>query len=331
MLLLPPPLFLLCVRRYVYYAGVELDPDPDAAKDLLFVLKIRRNAASTVFKTLIPMIANALVITLTTTMGNNPRLKVIVASTAGAIIMLNPTVLGLPSNVQGVPFLQSIVIIHIVISLVLLLYTLRCFVIDKYYESTLIGESKNYHASSTGVWKKHAAVHTKWADALADQSLSAQSPPPAMPRAGQPPLAQGQVHVTVDDPAGPSKPSQEEEGGFDTQRAIVELLVALPSLFHRQDPTRPPTIWTPFGVPQPQIMPKYGKALATRKKIDRQLVWIVPLLASVLTLKAGPQAESRLTGPTPSLRFSVGHYSQFLFAWSIDLVIYFGVTPSEPQ
>ena len=311
MLLLPPPLFLLCVRRYVYYAGVELDPDPDAAKDLLFVLKIRRNAASTVFKTLIPMIANALVITLTTTMGNNPRLKVIVASTAGAIIMLNPTVLGLPSNVQGVPFLQSIVIIHIVISLVLLLYTLRCFVIDKYYESTLIGESKNYHASSTGVWKKHAAVHTKWADALADQSLSAQSPPPAMPRAGQPPLAQGQVHVTVDDPAGPSKPSQEEEGGFDTQRAIVELLVALPSLFHRQDPTRPPTIWTPFGVPQPQIMPKYGKALATRKKIDRQLVWIVPLLASVLTLKAGPQAESRLTGPTPSLRFSVGHSLSF--------------------
>ena len=80
------------------------------------------------------------------------------------------------------------------------------------------------------------------------------------------------------------------------QQAVT---LSLPALIVRQDPTRPPKIWTPFGVPQPQILPKYASILQLRKKTDRHLVWMIPLA--------------------------------YLIAWSLDLIIYFAIPPSEPQ
>ena len=51
------------------YAAVELDAsDPTA---IVFVLKIKRNSQSIIYKCFIPMIANAIVVMLTATMGND--------------------------------------------------------------------------------------------------------------------------------------------------------------------------------------------------------------------------------------------------------------------
>ena len=62
----------------VQYAAVELDAsDPTA---IVFVLEIKRNAQSVIYKCFIPMIANALVVMLSATLGDDTRLQVPVLS-----------------------------------------------------------------------------------------------------------------------------------------------------------------------------------------------------------------------------------------------------------
>lgn len=284
----------------VYYGAVEQDPDDERV--LIFVLKIARNAASTIFKVFIPAFANALVVVLTSTMNNEQRLKVLVLSLLASATMLNPSFLGLPEGVQGVPFIQSIIIIHFCVAGLLLAYTMGVFVTDMLYDKTVEDEKKKYTKTTKAVWKQHAAVYNKWADLMLP-------PPPVPPVAvGAPgaPVRQNQIHVALaqPDPADEKKKgndddaSKEAEGGVDLQRATAEILLSLPALFHRQDPTRPPTIWTPFGVPQPQILPKYGRILQFRQDFERHFIWVLPAL--------------------------------YILLWSLVLVIYFGVTPSEP-
>lgn len=302
----------------VYHAAVKLDPDDPLG--LIFELKVQRNAVSTIFKCIIPSIANAFLVMLATTLPTGARLKVLALSIVAASAMLNPNFLGLPGDVQGVPFVQSLPIVHMIITFIALAYTLRNMLWDIAYESKVLAEVKKYHKETTGVWKgvgvktwkkyveliqagdgnldlqfvqglstpKEVQVEIAKSDGttgpLTSTTDSANLPPPS---ASQPPPKVAKDVV--------AEPPQE----IDWQKALVELLVAMPPLFLRKDPTRPETIWTPWKEPQPQILPKYGKHLAARKHQDIQCIKIAPAL--------------------------------FAIAWFVDVLIYFAFTPSEPE
>ena len=66
-----------------------------------------------------------------------PRLQVVALSIVAASSMLNPSFLGLPLNVQGVPFVQSVVIIHIGIAGLVLVYLFAMRLIDKRFELSI--------------------------------------------------------------------------------------------------------------------------------------------------------------------------------------------------
>lgn len=74
---------------------------------------------------------------------------------------------------------------------------------------------------------------------------------------------------------------------------MVELLLGLPALFHRTDPTRP------IDCPKSDLPPSYVKSITTRKKWDK--IWS----KSVLLL--------------------------YLVLWALDVVIYFFILPSGAQ
>ena len=92
---------------------------------------------TTVFKCLIPSLANAIVLSLATSLPPASRLQVVALSIVAASSMLNPSFLGLPLNVQGVPFVQSIVIIHIGIAGFVLVYLFTMRLIDKRFELSI--------------------------------------------------------------------------------------------------------------------------------------------------------------------------------------------------
>jgi len=346
----------------VYYAAVERYPG--RPRSLVFVLKIERNAGSTIFKCLIPMFANALVVQLGATMSNTHRLQILVLSLLAAATMLNPSFLGLPENVQGIPFIQSLVIIHILLTTCVMVYALRIFITDMAYELIVLSEQKKYMGETKAVWKRHAARHNKWAELIMTDDWPGPTPTPTGPApaaaaqkdstgaaraaakdsAGEVSAVAVQIQVEPDGgdelltmvggdasaggtpPAASPAPVQHtvapttkassanatpaatataaaSAASFDVQRAMLEVLVGLPALFHRQDPTRPPTIWGPnltddFKLPQPAFLPAYSKKLAVRKLNDQRLTWIVPTV--------------------------------FTTFWLIDIIIYFAIPPYEP-
>lgn len=304
----------------VYRAAVVLDPDDPLG--LIFELRVQRNAVSTIFKCIIPSIANAFLVMLATTMPTGSRIKVLALSIVAAGAMLNPHFLGLPSDVQGVPFVQSLPIIHMIITFFALAYTGRNMLWDIAYERRrVLAEIKKYHKETTGVWKgvgvktwkkyveliqaengnldlqfvqglsvpKDVQVEIAKDTTSARRAVHAQAPESA----DLPPSAASQTPPVVAEEVVKEPPQQ-----IDWQKALVELLVAMPPLFLRKDPTRPETIWLPWKEPQPQILPNYGKHLKQRKHTDIECIKIFPIL--------------------------------FFVAWSLDILIYFAFTPSEP-
>ena len=274
----------------IYSATVKDTPDHGT---LIFELKVARQSMTTVFKVLIPMLANALLIMLSASMGSSSRLTIVSLSIVGAGTMLNPSFLGLPDNTQGIPFVQSLVIIHMVVAMILMADSLQAVVIDYIYEPKVDDETKAYKKSMDDVWKSNAAVYGKWAKRLGN-TLAADDVKTM--ELASPRLDKGDNRARVG-VAPPEEPQQELQQAStderaDMQRAMVELLVALPSLFHRQDPTRPPSIWTPNKELRPGFVPAYNRHILKRSAGQRKLVWAIPLL--------------------------------YLTLWILDLIIYFG-------
>ena len=53
----------------------------------------------------------------------------------------------MPANLEGnalVPFMQSMIIIHFTVTIMLLLYTLCFYVVDRYYASAVSREQSKY-------------------------------------------------------------------------------------------------------------------------------------------------------------------------------------------
>ena len=88
-----------------------------------FKVVLARQATSTMFKVLLPVLVNALIIVLSSRMASASRLKVLALSTVAAATMLNPAFLGLPDDTQGVPFVMALVIGHLAITFLMLVST----------------------------------------------------------------------------------------------------------------------------------------------------------------------------------------------------------------
>ena len=81
-------------------------------------------------------------------------------------------------------------------------------------------------------------------------------------------------------------------------KATVELLLGLPALFHRQDPSRPPSIYNPFGELRPGHIPPYNKILLKRGDLQNLFEGVIPIM--------------------------------YLLLWAIDIFVYFVVVDGEP-
>ena len=145
-------------------------------------------------------------------------------------------------------------------------------------------------------WQAHVRTFQKWAGRLSQPLDTGVAATAGAPAPGQPPAGVAQLSdVKVEGSGGGGWSASMADGKVleELQRAQVELLLALPALYHRQDPTRPPKIWNPFGELRPGFVDQYNKHLQARGNTDHKMVWMVPAL--------------------------------YVFAWTLDLIIYFGV------
>ena len=188
----------------------------------------------------------------------------------------------MPANLEGnalVPFMQSMIIIHFTVTTMLLLYTLCFYVVDRYYASAVSREQSKYREGTKAVWQRHAANYNKWVDALLPATALVEDPEsPEPPKSSH---FSGAGGAEADGAEGKAAPP----AAFNVQRAVLEVLLSIPALFHRQDPTRAPTPG------MAEILPKYGEMLDVRGCINGHLIWLTPLA--------------------------------FALAWSIDALIYF--------
>merc|ERR1711976_58152 len=79
-----------------------------------------------------------------------------------AATFLNPSSLGLPETVQGIPFIQSLIIIHLCIVGVLLIFLVFEISIDYSYHNRIQAEQDKYKADTEEPWKKQCETYKKW-------------------------------------------------------------------------------------------------------------------------------------------------------------------------
>jgi hypothetical protein len=92
--------------------------------EIEFELEIERASGSVFFKVIIPVVAVSLLSILAGTLDAYERLMIVSVSVLVGATMLDPDFLGLPSGVEGVPFLMAVVIGHMAINSILLVYSL---------------------------------------------------------------------------------------------------------------------------------------------------------------------------------------------------------------
>ena len=286
----------------VIHASITLG---DEDHSVVFQLRVARNSVATIFKVILPMLANAILVMLSAGLATNARLKVVCFSLIGASAMLNPSFLGLPSTVAGIPFIQSLVLIHMVVSCVLLCYTLAAVANDLRYETRVESEEKKYKRSQDQVFQQHVSAFSKIAERfthcepekepLAGENGQTKAAASASGFTGIQDLDAPVVVNDLND-AGRSRLSCQPSNS-EAQTAMVQLLLSLPALFKGRDPNRPPKIWNPFGELRPGFLPEYNKALVARKRTNRKLVIIVP--------------------------------AAFLLLWVADMIIYFAIVPAD--
>ena len=283
--------------------SLDMQADPDYPRALAVELRVQRDSVGVIFKTIIPVFAQALLITLVAKAGLSTRLSVLALSVVGAAAMMDPSFLGLPAHVEGMPFVQSLVLIHLLVVLGFLSYTLGCIVQDSRYELKVENAERAHKASLVKVWQSNASIFEKWAGKFG-LGGGERAQEPAMVLSSPTTSKVSRVYPDGDDVtpvANQPDATNEEVLDSDTLlRAQAELLLCMPALFHRQDATRPPSIWTPFKELRPGILPEYNKILQSRGDWDRRMIKIVPIT--------------------------------YLTLWSLDLILYFGIMqPTTPS
>jgi len=341
----------------VYDASIRFD---DGAGALVFEIKVRRDASSSLFKVLIPIIANAALLIMTVRLGIEERLLVVGLSFVTAGTFLDPDFLGLPQNVSGVPFVQSLSILHMVVAIFMLGFTINIFANDWMNEPRMEEGTDNYDEAVQKIWEKHSETYTKWVKRLGLDAISEWPPKPDDPPASWITKAYRMVAGTRTKtgpsngkPNTPSSSTQDVDvtltptlaenskteaskvllspsliqefslvgDGTATNESttavstanngseslsvplltgVAELLVAVPALIARQDPTKEPSGSDNAKYAVAEVYaPKYKAALDNRSYWQRQFEIAVPML--------------------------------FLALWTLDLIIYFVVINGEPQ
>jgi len=118
-----------------------------------FRIKVQRSAKGPIFKVLLPVICNALFAILASRMGPGPRMKLLALSMIAATSMLQPSRLGLPAGVEGVPFVMALVISHMGIVGAMLLVTV--YMLEIGHKADKAGDKlrKAKRAAFTNHWK----------------------------------------------------------------------------------------------------------------------------------------------------------------------------------
>jgi len=340
----------------VYDANIRFNEDAGA---LVFEIKVYRDASASVFKVLIPVIANAALLIMTVRLGIEERLLVVGLSFVTAGTFLDPEFLGLPQNVSGVPFVQSLSILHMVVAICMLAFSIQVFATDWMNEPRMEEGTDNYDEAVQKIWGKHSETYIKWVKRLGLDAISEWPPDPEGPPAtwvtkayrmlvsartktgpsnmkpNTPSSSTQDVDVTLTPSLAPNEqdskilfsPSLAKEfslGGDSTVSnksttagsstasngsesltvplltGVAELLVAMPALIARQDPTKEPSGSDNARDAIAEVYaPKYKVALDNRFYWQRQFEIAVPIL--------------------------------FLALWTLDLVIYFLIIDGEPQ
>jgi len=290
---------------------------------------------------------------MTVRLGIEERLLVVGLSFVTAGTFLDPEFLGLPQNVSGIPFVQSLSILHMVVAICMLAFSIQVFATDWMYEDRMDKGSDAYDEAVKKDWETHSETYNKWVKRLGIGAVSEWPPDPdpqptwwvtkaynmiAGSRTKTGPSNLGantpssstqdvQMALAPDstkDVGGLISPSLAKEfslGGDGTVSnestmavstaskeadslsvltGVAELLVAMPALIARQDPTKEPVGSELAKEEVAKVYaPKYMKALDDRFYWQRQFEIAVPIL--------------------------------FLSLWILDLIIYFGIVNGEPQ
>lgn len=231
--------------------------------------------------------------------------------------MLNPAFLGLPDTVEGVPFVQSIVIIHMIITFLLLVYSGREAFLDLKYKEVLRHHAEAHFVMTQKPKNQAIAAYKKVGQGLLDDDMpldwSVKPDQVAKPsytigkavkRLGSEVAKRSPAMVAetaTPPPSPPSEPPLEVAAntpstkGADLMHKFTQLLYLLPVLLKQRDPTIPPGIWTPFETLNPfgnvGELQEYNKHLVKRKDREVWAIWLTPIA--------------------------------FILAWAVDVLIYF--------
>ena len=280
---------------------------PDSGK-LVVEIKIERNSVGPVFKCFIPIIANAGLVMVGVTLKPSGMTKVLSLSVVAGSVMLNPSWLGLPVAVEVVPFIQSAVIIHLAVCSLLLVYSLYHAGMDYWY-GKLVAIRAMEHANNT--WALNDGIRARYKKMTEKAGLAVEwAQPPGAAEAGaktKPVVVRPEDAEPLEMTKADESKNAEQEIDSGTEqtsllRTLVQAILMLPLLDQGRDITVPSGIWS--GLTKNLIpgwgtqgkLSKYAKVRTSRAIMDRQLVWIVPLL--------------------------------YLVALVIDIIIYFG--PVDP-
>ena len=187
--------------------------------EIEFEAVLQRNAKSAIFKVLIPIIVNALLIIAVSGQGTGSGVVLAVGiSVVAGSLMLNPVNLGLPANVQGVPFVQCLVIIHLGVSAMFILYVARQVVKEHHWNRHMVTPRAELNESHKNAWKKASKTYKELIEQVLPP-LDSDEPPSSY---GEAALASGtsstvhvvEVAVEIEGKKGPSPE--------DTQRAFLK-------------------------------------------------------------------------------------------------------------
>ena len=149
----------------VTYAHIE---SFNSSTDLNFDVQVKRNAKSAIFKVLIPILANSILIVACSTSGVSVGVLTAVGiSIVGASYMLNPATLGLPADVEGVPFVLSLVIIHLCICALMLFSLGRELIVEHFWSRKILKQGqqpfnvKNNEARKSAARGTHGTTHPR--------------------------------------------------------------------------------------------------------------------------------------------------------------------------
>ncbi|EOD17238.1 hypothetical protein EMIHUDRAFT_244250 [Emiliania huxleyi CCMP1516] len=233
-----------------------------------FEIRLERVASGNVFKVLVPVFVQMGITTLAAMQPAGTRLQVLALGAVASAALMMPRSLGLPADIEGVPFVMALVICHITVVAVMLVVT-GYQILCSSRRAALVGEWKAAFAAKRALEEQlpGGAPHP----AAADVSLSLSTGEPL--RAGK--EAEGYASAQ-------SRPAEPAEPVSLLTRAVL----ALPALMHHANQSTLPKPTHPHGEgsmgDSDWIRAEDKVLLARSGKIDTRMAMMLPPLYILL-------------------------------------------------